>query len=76
MESRLRIKFEGEQGVDAGGLLREWFLLTSEQLFHPKKGLFSAITEDATHSINPLSAHCLDNHLEYFNFAGRVVARG
>ena len=37
LESRgkLHIAFNGEEGQDAGGLTREWFLLLSKELINP-----------------------------------------
>lgn len=36
----LRIVFKGEEGFDAGGLRKEWFLLLVRELFNPDYGLF------------------------------------
>ncbi|GAA5828232.1 hypothetical protein JCM11251_002647 [Rhodosporidiobolus azoricus] len=40
LKKTLRIAFEGEEGVDAGGLRKEWFLLLCRQLFSPEYGMF------------------------------------
>jgi E3 ubiquitin-protein ligase HECTD2 len=37
----LRINFKGEEGVDAGGLRKEWFLLLVREVFNPDHGMFS-----------------------------------
>lgn len=37
---RLWIEFEGEQGLDYGGVAREWFFLLSKEMFNPYYGLF------------------------------------
>lgn len=34
----LRITFKGEEGVDAGGLRKEWFLLLVREVFNPDHG--------------------------------------
>jgi E3 ubiquitin-protein ligase HECTD2 len=34
----LRIEFVGEEGVDAGGLRKEWFLLLVREVFDPHHG--------------------------------------
>lgn len=34
----LRIAFQGEEGVDAGGLKKEWFLLLVREVFNPDHG--------------------------------------
>ncbi|KAK8024746.1 ubiquitin protein ligase [Apiospora arundinis] len=36
----LRIEFRGEEGIDAGGLRKEWFLLLVREVFNPDHGLF------------------------------------
>lgn len=37
----LRIEFKGEEGIDAGGLRKEWFLLLIRDIFNPEHGLNS-----------------------------------
>lgn len=34
----LRIAFTGEEGIDAGGLRKEWFLLLVRDVFNPDHG--------------------------------------
>lgn len=41
IKKRLRISFRGEEGVDAGGLRKEWFLLLVREVFNPDHGEFS-----------------------------------
>ncbi|KAF2138521.1 uncharacterized protein K452DRAFT_87650 [Aplosporella prunicola CBS 121167] len=36
----LRVQFVGEEGIDAGGLRKEWFLLLVRELFDPMHGMF------------------------------------
>lgn len=69
------IVFEGEEGQDAGGLLREWYMIISREMFNPMYALFRTSPGDrVTYTINP-SSHCNPNHLSYFKFVGRVVAK-
>lgn len=37
----LRINFQGEEGVDAGGLRKEWFLLLVREVFNPEHGMWT-----------------------------------
>lgn len=37
----LKVEFVNEQGIDAGGLKKEWFLLLTKELFDENKGLIS-----------------------------------
>eukprot|EP00124_Ichthyophonus_hoferi_P004878 Ihof_evm2s600 gene=Ihof_evmTU2s600 len=73
LRKRLWVKFEGEDGLDYGGLAREWFYLLSHSAFSPYYGLFEYAASDIyTLQINPNSAVNPD-HLQYFEFIGRVV---
>ena len=67
MKSKLWVEFEGEVGLDYGGLAREWFCLLSKEIFNPYYGLFecSAI-DNYTLQINPNSGICNEQHLELF----------
>jgi hypothetical protein len=42
MHSNWRFEFLGEEGVDAGGVKREWFYLISEALLDPDGGLWKS----------------------------------
>ncbi|KAK7205250.1 hypothetical protein BZA70DRAFT_279422 [Myxozyma melibiosi] len=40
LKKGLKIEFVGEDGVDAGGLRKEWFLLLVREMFDPMNGMF------------------------------------
>lgn len=40
LKGRLWIEFDGEKGLDYGGVAREWFFLISKEMFNPYYGLF------------------------------------
>lgn len=62
-----------EEGQDAGGLLREWYVIISREIFNPMYALFTVSPGDrVTYMINP-SSHANPNHLLYFQFVGRVI---
>ncbi|CAG2230370.1 E3 ubiquitin-protein ligase UPL2,E3 ubiquitin-protein ligase NEDD4-like,Probable E3 ubiquitin-protein ligase TOM1,E3 ubiquitin-protein ligase pub1,E3 ubiquitin-protein ligase Su(dx),Probable E3 ubiquitin-protein ligase hulA,E3 ubiquitin-protein ligase pub3,E3 ubiquitin-protein ligase TOM1-like,E3 ubiquitin-protein ligase NEDD4,NEDD4-like E3 ubiquitin-protein ligase WWP2,E3 ubiquitin-protein ligase UPL1,E3 ubiquitin-protein ligase ptr1,E3 ubiquitin-protein ligase Itchy,E3 ubiquitin-protein ligase HUWE1,E3 u len=72
---RFYIVFEGEEGQDAGGLLREWYIIIAREIFNPNYALFATSPGDrVTYTINP-SSHCNSNHLSYFKFVGRIIAK-
>lgn len=74
-KNRFYIVFEDEEGQDAGGLLREWYMIISREIFNPNYALFTVAPGDrVTYMINPLS-HCNPNHLCYFKFVGRVIGK-
>ncbi len=40
MRKRLMVKFKGEEGLDYGGVAREWLYLLSHEMLNPYYGLF------------------------------------
>ena len=76
LKKRLMIKFEGEEGLDYGGVSREFFFLLSHEMFNPFYCLFEYSAHDNyTLQINPNSG-INPEHLNYFKFIGRVVGLG
>ncbi len=72
---RFYIVFEGEEGQDAGGLLREWYLIVSKEIFNPGYALFMINPGDrVTYMPNPLSYYNT-THLSYYRFCGRIIAK-
>ncbi|XP_035889378.1 E3 ubiquitin-protein ligase SMURF2 isoform X1 [Phyllostomus discolor] len=70
---RLMIKFRGEEGLDYGGVAREWLYLLSHEMLNPYYGLFQYSRDDIyTLQINPDSA-VNPEHLSYFHFVGRIM---
>ena len=45
--SPFRITFRGEQGIDAGGLTRDWFKTLIDYALLPSNGLFKFAETDA-----------------------------
>jgi len=75
LKGNLYIQFEGEEGQDAGGLLREWYLIIAREMFDPNYALFRTTPGDkVTYMPNP-SSNVNPNHLNYFKFIGRVIAK-
>ncbi|KZT60478.1 HECT-domain-containing protein [Calocera cornea HHB12733] len=73
LKKRLMIKFDGEDGLDYGGLSREFFFLLSHEMFNPFYCLFEYSAHDNyTLQINPASG-VNPEHLNYFKFIGRCV---
>ncbi|KAL7754326.1 hypothetical protein RI367_000307 [Sorochytrium milnesiophthora] len=73
LKKKLIIKFDKEDGLDYGGLSREFFFLLSHEMFNPFYCLFEYSAHDNyTLQINPNSA-VNPEHLNYFKFIGRVV---
>lgn len=54
MRKRLMVKFRGEEGLDYGGVAREWLHLLSREMLNPHYGLFQYSRDDHyTLQINP-----------------------
>ncbi|KAI9875960.1 MAG: hypothetical protein M1830_007675 [Pleopsidium flavum] len=73
LKKRLMVRFDGEDGLDYGGVSREFFFVLSHEMFNPFYCLFEYSAHDNyTLQINPHSG-INDEHLNYFKFIGRVV---
>lgn len=69
----IEVKFKGESGIDMGGLTKEWFTLIVKDIFNPNFALFS-LYENKSYQPNQFSG-INQEHLEFFNFAGKIIAR-
>lgn len=73
MRKRLMVKFRAEEGLDYGGVAREWLYLLSHEMLNPYYGLFQYSRDDIyTLQINPDSS-VNPEHLSYFHFVGRII---
>uniref|UniRef100_A0A8C4E1T3 E3 ubiquitin-protein ligase n=1 Tax=Dicentrarchus labrax TaxID=13489 RepID=A0A8C4E1T3_DICLA len=74
LRRRLWIIFPGEEGLDYGGVAREWFFLLSHEVLNPMYCLFEYAGKDNyCLQINPAS-YINPDHLKYFKFIGRFIA--
>jgi E3 ubiquitin-protein ligase HUWE1 len=73
MRGRLVVHFSGEEGIDAGGVSREWYNILAKQMFNPDYCLFIP-TADSAYQPNKNSSINVD-HLAYFKFIGRVFGK-
>jgi hypothetical protein len=62
LKKSLKIEFVGEDGVDAGGLRKEWFLLLVRHLFDPKYGMFTWDEDSKLCWFNPASLETSDQY--------------
>lgn len=46
MRKRLMVKFRNEEGLDYGGVAREWLYLLSHEMLNPQYGLFQYSGDD------------------------------
>nr|XP_009404258.1 PREDICTED: E3 ubiquitin-protein ligase UPL1-like [Musa acuminata subsp. malaccensis] len=74
LKGKLTVHFQGEEGIDAGGLTREWYQLLSRVIFDKGALLFTTVGNESTFQPNPNSVYQTE-HLSYFKFVGRVVGK-
>ena len=55
LQSELKVKFVGEQGVDQGGVRKEFFILVIRQIFDPNYGMFNYNTKTRLYWFNHFS---------------------
>lgn len=69
LKKQLVVEFEGEQGVDEGGISKEFFQLFLEEIFNPDIGMFTYDEETKLFWFNPSS---LENDAQ-FSLIGLVL---
>lgn len=74
LRMKLHIRFQDEEGEDAGGLTREWFLQLSKEIFNPNYALFIPAAHGYAFQPSPYSS-VNQEHLKYFKFIGRIVGK-
>ncbi|CAG8500448.1 3553_t:CDS:10 [Paraglomus brasilianum] len=73
--NKLSVRFYDEEGVDAGGVTREWFQVLARQMFNEDYALFKTSAADRlTYQPNRLSG-ANPEHLLFFKFVGRVIGK-
>jgi hypothetical protein len=79
LKGKIRIQFISEQGIpedgiDGGGLFKEFMDSFAKVAFHPSYGLFLPTTHQLL-TPNPDSGEFMHEHIEYFNFLGKVLGK-
>mmetsp|Transcript_11818 Transcript_11818/g.36038 ORF Transcript_11818/g.36038 Transcript_11818/m.36038 type:complete len:1826 (+) Transcript_11818:227-5704(+) len=75
MKGRLNVQFLEEEGIDAGGVTREWYTILARKIFDANYALFRRSTaKSATYQPNTLS-YINEDHLGYFRFVGRIIGK-
>eukprot|EP01088_Endostelium_zonatum_P010990 TRINITY_DN2472_c0_g1_i1.p1 TRINITY_DN2472_c0_g1~~TRINITY_DN2472_c0_g1_i1.p1 ORF type:complete len:535 (+),score=89.86 TRINITY_DN2472_c0_g1_i1:162-1766(+) len=68
------LKFKDEPALDWGGPKREFFQIVSQQLFDPLNNMF--LPTGPNNTFHPSSCSgANEDHLRYFHFAGRFLAK-
>lgn len=61
-KKQLVVEFEGEQGIDEGGVSKEFFQLVIDEIFNPDYGLFTLQNETQTCWFNPT---CFESEAQF-----------
>lgn len=72
---KLSVRFYEEEGVDAGGLTREWFQILARQMFDPNNALFQPCAADKLTYQPNKNSWVNPEHLSFFKFVGRVIGK-
>lgn len=54
LQKQLVVEFDGEQGIDEGGVSKEFFALALEQILKPDYGMFRFNDDTGYHQFNPI----------------------
>jgi len=71
----LHITIVEEEGVDAGGLSREFFEILAKEMFNPNFALFTSTEDGCTFQPNLNSSFVNPDHLDYFRLVGGIVGK-
>eukprot|EP00049_Salpingoeca_infusionum_P012969 m.241177 g.241177 ORF g.241177 m.241177 type:complete len:920 (-) comp15320_c0_seq1:369-3128(-) len=70
-QSKWKITYDGEQGLDWGGVSREFLTETIKTLFDADVGLFASLSEQGLiHPVYPATKDA-----KYYNFAGKMLGK-
>ncbi|KAI6021384.1 hypothetical protein BKA83DRAFT_4464115 [Pisolithus microcarpus] len=72
---KLSVRFYDEEGVDAGGVTREWFQILARQMFDPNYALFQPCAADKLTYQPNKNSWVNPEHLSFFKFVGRVIGK-
>jgi ankyrin repeat protein len=74
LKRQIIINYIGEEGLDYGGLLKDFFYQISKVIGNPNYSLFKYSNNDSYElEINPYSSEVYLNYLDYYKFIGRII---
>lgn len=74
LKKPFNIHFKGEAGIDAGGLIRDFFIELSKQMFYPDYALFTLCSNGTSFHPNT-DSNVNPDHLQFFRFVGRMIGK-
>lgn len=73
--SKLNVKFHGEEGVDAGGVTREWYAVLAQSIFNPGYCLFEPCAADQLTYQPSQRSWVNPEHIGFFRFIGKMIGK-
>ena len=71
----LKIDFKGEVSYDAGGIIREWFMVVINELENIELGVFEKSDCDDYSFVPKRGLKATQKNLDYFSFIGKIIAK-
>lgn len=71
---QVKIQYNNEEGIDYGGLTKEWLSLLGKDVFNPDFGLFKMAANKRSIQPSPFS-FIVPDHLTHFRYLGRLVGK-
>ena len=72
---RIKVSYEGNEGIDAGGLTKDWFTKLSNELFNPQSDIFEVSYKNSNFIPSRSQYAKSKEGLEKLKFAGMIIAR-
>jgi E3 ubiquitin-protein ligase HUWE1 len=72
---KLNVKFHGEEGVDAGGVTREWYTVLAQSIFNPGYCLFEPCAADQLTYQPSQRSWVNPEHIGFFRFIGKMIGK-
>ena len=74
---RFKIKYDGQEGIDSGGLTKDWYLELSRKIMSSESqlGLFKKSPDSGLFSIDPRSHVAVEDFKKMFRFVGRLLGK-
>jgi len=74
LKNKIKVSYEGEPGIDASGLTRDFYTELSRAMFNPDYSLFNLTSNGVSYYANSQS-YVNPDHLNFFKFIGRMVGK-
>ena len=74
LRGKTKVTFEGEPGIDATGVTRDFWIELSKAMFNPDYSLFNLSSNGVSYYANSQS-YINPDHLNFFKFVGRMVGK-